>query len=223
MMMEEDFDQEFVLDARFYLNLGYTMLCDKQAVKEALRAFQTALEFKPDCLNALLHLAACHLFLKQKREAKRVLKRAQIPLREKDELENAYHNLLYSFAKLGRKLDDAVRNINEEKALKCVLEIAPDNPRILLRLAGCYACQDRKQEQLKTIMKAIQKAKDADWLAKAHDNLCWAYYMCDNKRLALKQIEILQGIDPERAQQIRQIMFKEENNNTWENSWDDDL
>ena len=47
--------------------------------------------------------------------------------------------------------------------------------------------------------------------------------MCDNKRLALKQIETLQGIDPERAQQIRQIMFDEGRTNTWENNWDDDL
>jgi predicted O-linked N-acetylglucosamine transferase (SPINDLY family) len=221
--MSDNFDQEFALDARFYVNLGTTLLRDKQAVKEAIRAFQTALEFEPDCLDALLHLASCYLFQNRKREAKQILEQIQVQTERNDEVDVAYYNLLHSFAQLGRKLDDAIRSVNEEKALKCVLEIDPDNPRVLLRLATCYESQDRKQDQLKTIMRAIQKAKDPYWLAEAHDDLCWAYYMCDNKRLALKQIEILQGIDPERAQQIRQIMFDEGRTNTWENNWDDDL
>ena len=166
--MEEIFDQEFALDAQFYVNLGITLLCDKQAVKEAVRAFQTALEYEPDCLNALLHLAACYYFLKEKREAKRIMKQIQTQTMDKNEVENAYHQLWWNFSDLGRTLDEAVRHSNEVKALKCLLEIDPDNPMFLLQLASCYGFQDQKQEQLKTIMRAIQKAKSTEWLAKAY-------------------------------------------------------
>jgi tetratricopeptide (TPR) repeat protein len=220
--MKENIDQAFALDARFYVKLGITLLRDKQAVEEAVRAFQTALEYEPECQDALLHLAACNLFQNRKREARRILKQIQKQSRDKDKLNTAREELWFNFIQFGSTLDDKARYANQEKVLRCVLELAPDSPLVLMDLARCYRVQGRKQEQLKTIMTAIRIAKGTKWLVDAHEDLCKAYYRYDNKKLALRQIEILAGLDPERAARLRRILFDEDNPNTWENNWNDE-
>jgi len=112
-----------------------------------------------------------------------------------------------TFLELGEQLLYEIGRIDDaENALKTALDLLPNNTYILMELAVAYALQDEDESAIEILKQVIELAEDEETLAEAHLRLGIAYDTIGNETLATVELEILRGLDEDRARVLEEIM-----------------
>lgn len=141
-------------EARVFLELGIELYQNDQD-KEALAAYQQAIQRNPEYAEAYYRLGLAHAVLEQKKEAEAAYKKA-IELYKKFVQENpkdadAFFNLGESYRHL-HQYEDAVR------AYKQAIRLQPEDPEMFYELGVTQI----KLAQYSEATSALQKAIDLD-------------------------------------------------------------
>ena len=186
--------EDYEKTAEYWFYLGY-YYGEAKMHREALEAYKQAIRIKPDLAEAHYNLGVAYRKLGMYKEAIKAYKQA---IRIKPDDADAHYNLGVAYRKLG---------MNKEalEAYKQAIRIKPDDADAHLGLGIAYGSLGMYNEEIEAYKQAIRIKPD---FAYAHYGLGIAYLSLDDRGSALEQYKILKDLDPERANELFNLIYK---------------
>jgi len=182
-------------DAGSYYNLLFRLYNKAEDYGNAVQVSQEILSQAPD--DPQNHYNLGYVYLKQE-DLPNALASFQKALELKPDFDLAYSQIGYVHFKQ-KNYAEAV------DALTKFTEITPDNPDAFYLLGTSYLQLKRYERALKPLEKCVELKEDH---AYAHYNLGIAYYVLKDRYSANMKVELLQKLNPELAEKLRQIVSK---------------
>jgi tetratricopeptide (TPR) repeat protein len=177
-----------------HYNLGIT--CYKLGrYQDAIESYKQAIRIKPDLVKAHYNLGVAYHHLSRYQNAIESYKQTIII---KQDYAEAYFNLGIAYYQLDR-VQDAI------EAYKQAIIFKPDYDQAYINLGVTYYKLGRYQDAIDVYKQAIRIKPN---FAEAHYTLGVAYSVIGNKEAVLEEYKILKNLNPEKANQLLQLINK---------------
>jgi uncharacterized protein (TIGR02145 family) len=180
--------------AEAHVNLGVAY-AELGRHKEAIKAFKQAIKLNPDDASAHYNLGNAYFKSSRYQEAIEAYKQA---IKLKPDLAGAHVNLGVAFYELHR-YQEAI------ETYKQAIKVKPDHANAHYNLGRAYGKLGRYQEAIGAYKQAIKVKPD---FADAHSVLGLTYLIIGNKGSALEEYKILKTLDPEKANELFNLIYK---------------
>lgn len=182
-------------DAASYYNLLFRLYTKAEDYTNAIQVSQEILNKAPD--NAQNHYNLGYAYLKQE-DLPNALAAFQKALELKPDFDLAFSQIGYVYFKQKKYAEAA-------EALTKFTELKPDNPDAFYLLGTSYLQLKRYERSLAPLEKCVELKEDH---AYAHYNLGIAYYVLKDRYSANMKVDVLQKLNPELAEKLRNIVNK---------------
>jgi len=181
-------------DAEAYFNLGNAYY-DSNDFEQAIESYEAAIRLDPKNMDAYGGLSACYWETGPFTKAVETWKRA---LEVDPDYNLAHLDLAFNYANLGR-YEEAIAK------WKYLIELEPDIAVLYVFLGRTYYTAGRYTEAVTAYKRALTLNPKHE---QAHYELGKVYLQMDDEDLALKEYEILKGLDKELADNLFNLIGK---------------
>jgi tetratricopeptide (TPR) repeat protein len=170
--------------------------------EEAIDAYKQTIKINPDDYDAHIFLGLAYQITERHEEAINVFRLA---LRLKPASQKAREYLRVSYETLGTLYAKNERYQESVEAYKQAIKISPPNADTFLLLGMSYSRLERLQESIQAYKQAIRLKPN---FVDAHYLLGYTYLDAGDEGSALRQYKILKRLDPEKAEELFNAIYK---------------